>query len=44
MGELCRRPPFPEETVREMVREQLTPEQKIGSGFGPEYLDTRGWG
>ena len=33
-----------EETVREMTRDQLTPEQKIGSGFGPGYWDTRGWG
>jgi CubicO group peptidase (beta-lactamase class C family) len=33
-----------EESVSEMVRDQLTPEQKLDGGFGPGYWDTRGWG
>lgn len=32
------------ESVREMTRDQLTPEQKAASSFFPHFFDTRGWG
>lgn len=32
------------ESVREMTRDQLTPEQKGASSFFPGFFDTRGWG
>jgi CubicO group peptidase (beta-lactamase class C family) len=31
-------------SVREMTRDQLTPEQKSASRFFPHFFDTRGWG
>jgi CubicO group peptidase (beta-lactamase class C family) len=32
------------ETVAEMTRDQLTPEQKKGAGFTPDFFDALGWG
>lgn len=32
------------ESVSEMTRDQLTPEQKAASSFFPHFFDTRGWG
>lgn len=32
------------ESVGEMTRDQLTPEQKAASTFFPGFFDTRGWG
>jgi CubicO group peptidase (beta-lactamase class C family) len=31
-------------SVREMTKDQLTPEQKAASSFFPRFFDTRGWG
>ncbi|MDP9178023.1 MAG: beta-lactamase family protein [Gemmatimonadota bacterium] len=31
-------------SVREMTKDQLTPEQKAASSFFPGFFDTRGWG
>jgi CubicO group peptidase (beta-lactamase class C family) len=33
-----------EESVREMTRDQLTPEQKESAGLTPDFFDTLGWG
>ena len=32
------------ESVRQMTKDQLTPEQKAASSFFPRFFDTRGWG
>jgi len=33
-----------EDSVAEMTRDQLTPEQKQGAGLGPGFFDGHGWG
>jgi len=32
------------ESVRQMTKDQLTPEQKAASSFFPGFFDSRGWG
>jgi CubicO group peptidase (beta-lactamase class C family) len=43
-GEYRGRRVLSEESVKEMTTDQLTPDQKARSGFGPTFFDGFGWG